>query len=218
MLPLDSRLSAVDLAILASYLFGPRWQSATARKLDCDARLMRAWKSGQRPVSARLSRDLVTIVVIAAPSGFIASRIAMRRGWLTSGRNIVPSLIQSAVRRCGHCCWRCDFPTYAGRARSRRSGARCGGNWRAEPCRDHEFGDHGMLRRAALPLFGILSHLIENRRDLLATGHEPAPLADRMNCRDHRLPFHFATNPAEILPQLCGAFPDESTLVGMLGS
>jgi hypothetical protein len=75
-------------------------------------------------------------------------------------------------------------------------------------CRDHEFGDHGTLRRAALLLFGILSQLIENRRDLLAA------LADRMNCRDHRLPSHFAPNPAEILPQLCGAFPDECDTCG----
>lgn len=49
------RLQPDDLELLGIYLFGPRWQSALARAIHRDPRLVRRWKGAQRQVSRSAS-------------------------------------------------------------------------------------------------------------------------------------------------------------------
>jgi hypothetical protein len=55
-------MSEGELRMLATYLFGPRWQSALARELRINLRLVQRWAAGDRPVSTRLSRQIAELV------------------------------------------------------------------------------------------------------------------------------------------------------------
>jgi len=43
-------MNRADLERRAAALYGERWQTALARRVRVDARTMRRWKSGERPV------------------------------------------------------------------------------------------------------------------------------------------------------------------------
>lgn len=43
-------------------LYGPRWQRDLARDLDMDDRTMRRWATGERPIPARVSGELVGLL------------------------------------------------------------------------------------------------------------------------------------------------------------
>ena len=56
------RLSSEDLLILGIYLFGPRWQSAMARAIHRNDRLVRRWVAQDKPVSLYASRLIEKLV------------------------------------------------------------------------------------------------------------------------------------------------------------
>jgi hypothetical protein len=55
-------LSAADLGMLGCYLYGRRWQTALARELPVDPRLVRRWAAGERPVSTRYAAVIIALV------------------------------------------------------------------------------------------------------------------------------------------------------------
>jgi hypothetical protein len=54
----SGRLKACDLELVGHYLFGPRWQTALARALRRDPRLVRYWVASQRQVP-RFAREQI---------------------------------------------------------------------------------------------------------------------------------------------------------------
>jgi hypothetical protein len=56
------RLHSSDVEVLGLFLFGPHWQRQLARALHRSDRLVRYWKSGQRPVSAAASARIEELV------------------------------------------------------------------------------------------------------------------------------------------------------------
>jgi hypothetical protein len=54
----SGRLKACDLELVGRYLFGPRWQTALARALRRDPRLVRYWVASQRQVP-RFAREQI---------------------------------------------------------------------------------------------------------------------------------------------------------------
>jgi DNA-binding transcriptional regulator YdaS (Cro superfamily) len=64
-------LSRTELAMLAVFLFGARWQAALARLIAVDRRLVGRWAAGERRVSARCS-----MLIIAAARERHRARLA----------------------------------------------------------------------------------------------------------------------------------------------
>jgi hypothetical protein len=57
------RLHPDDLELLGIYLFGPRWQTALARAIGRDPRLVRRWVAAQRQVSHHASARIVALTL-----------------------------------------------------------------------------------------------------------------------------------------------------------
>jgi hypothetical protein len=57
-----ARLPLADLAPLATFLFGPRWQTTLARAVHRSPRMVRRWAAGERPISAAASQRIVALV------------------------------------------------------------------------------------------------------------------------------------------------------------
>jgi hypothetical protein len=84
------RLHSSDLEVLGPFLFGPRWQRPLARALRRSDRLVRYWKSGQRPVIIAASARIEELV---------CSKHGERMRWLhATYLDMIAGLSDSAIR------------------------------------------------------------------------------------------------------------------------
>jgi hypothetical protein len=60
-IPPPPRIGPGDLARLGCFLYGRRWQTALARAIPVDPRLVRRWFKGDRPVSPRCALIVVEL-------------------------------------------------------------------------------------------------------------------------------------------------------------
>jgi hypothetical protein len=96
------RLSAVDLTVLARYVFGVRgWQTALAKELGVSRTMVVLWVGGRRPVSEKMSRRIAMIARVRHDRRVIADRenyLAMCQGLSsTAARTLLLSMITGEV-------------------------------------------------------------------------------------------------------------------------
>jgi hypothetical protein len=102
------RLTAGDLKVLGTFLFGPRWQCALARAIGRSDRQLRRWVAGELLVSIQASRLIEELV--RSKHGEQMRRL--RAGYL----NMIAGLTDSGIR--GRAYWRWIWPSCASTIRS----------------------------------------------------------------------------------------------------